>query len=70
MWAQVLTLQHTACRMLSRLWYALDAHFPFCILGRKITFLYFKKSFVENSKKLKECGVVAGEIPVQYRCKL
>lgn len=44
----------------------LDAHFPFCMLGRKI-----RKVNVENSKYLKNLSiVVAGEIPIQYRGKL
>lgn len=49
----------------------LDIHFSSCIVGTNITLLYLKKSYVENSKYLKQLSIVVPEeIPIQYKGKL
>lgn len=49
----------------------LDVHFSACVMGVKITLWYLKRSYVENSKYLKQLGIVVPEeIPIQYKGKL
>jgi len=49
----------------------LDVHFPSFLVGTKIPLLYLKKRYVENSKYLKQLGVVVPEeMPIQYKRKL